>query len=305
MGEINDTLCDYFSNAEYSADFWNGTEFWQKELVAASRLTRCDREYYRKRRRKGKTTSMRRDVLMHHDCKPNILLGMELMSTIDYTIPVRVMDYEAQEIKRQLRDISRKNWQNAKGKKGYWAHSGEFLSGVRKVDRILPVHTVVLYCGMEDYDGAEDVLGLMNPDSKDLAVSLTSYPVKIYSLKNLSEERFQTSLREIVAVFKRSSDREAVLEYYNLHKDRFQRLDELSIRAMGALIGREDLSFFPQEEGGLDMCKAFQDAIEEGKRERSVEAIKSLMVNLKFTAEQAMDALSIPKSEQAEYLSLI
>ena len=57
------------------------------------------------------------------------------------------------------------------------------------------------------------------------------------------------------------------------------------------------------------MCKAFQDAIEEGRvkghAEGRVEAIKSLMVNLKFTAEQAMDALSIPKSEQEKYLSLI
>ena len=33
--------------------------------------------------------------------------------------------------------------------------------------------------------------------------------------------------------------------------------------------------------------------------------IKQLMVNLKMTAEQAMNALGIPKQEQAEYMRLI
>ena len=33
--------------------------------------------------------------------------------------------------------------------------------------------------------------------------------------------------------------------------------------------------------------------------------IKQLMVNLKMTAEQAMNALGIPKQEQAEYMKLI
>ncbi len=311
MGKINDVLCDYFSIAEHNADFWNSTEFYHRAPVTASQLTRCDREYYKLRHKKGKASSVRRDVLMRYGGKPGILLGMELMHTIDYTIPARIMDYDAQEIKRQLRDISRRNWKSAKGKKGYWAHSGEFLSGIRKNDHILPIHTVALYCGMEDYDGALDVLGLMDTGDleRDAQPYPNAYPFRIYSLRELSEERLQTSLREIVGVFKRCQDKEAMLEYYNMHKERFQQLDELSIETMGVLIGRADLKLFPQEEGGLDMCKAFRDAIEEGrtegKRESSLEAIRNLMINLKFSAQQAMDALGIPENERAEYLTLI
>lgn len=63
------------------------------------------------------------------------------------------------------------------------------------------------------------------------------------------------------------------------------------------------------EEGVAHMCKIMEEALEQeakASRERAtVEYIKNLMLNLKWTAEQAMDALSIPKAEQTAYLKMI
>lgn len=59
--------------------------------------------------------------------------------------------------------------------------------------------------------------------------------------------------------------------YYLEHKERFRQLDDISINVMGVLIGKRTLKFFPQEEGGLDMCKAFEDEREEGRAEGRAE----------------------------------
>ena len=52
--------------------------------------------------------------------------------------------------------------------------------------------------------------------------------------------------------------------------------------------------------------KAFkEDMREEGREERRLEDIQNLMKNLSFTAEKAMEALSIPKSEYEKYKSML
>lgn len=278
-------------------------------------MERYDKEYYKGRHKKRKAASILRDVLMHYKGKKDILLGIELMETIDYTIPARIMDYDAQEIKRQLRDISRRNHQLSKETRGFWAHNGEFLYGVRRGDCILPIYTVALYCGSAVYDGPWDILQLIDIDGlpEDYHDLLKSYPSRIYSLKDLPEEHFQTSLREIIAIFKRSANKAAMREYYLAHKERFRQLDNLSIDTIGALIGRQDLKLFQQEGGGLDMCKAFDDVYQEGRAEGRAEerealllhSLRSVMSHLKLTAEQAMEALDVPQEEKKKYLQLI
>ena len=46
-----------------------------------------------------------------------------------------------------------------------------------------------------------------------------------------------------------------------------------------------------------------EEGREEGVDQSRIESIKSLMKTLKLTAQQAMEALSIPLSEQSRYLT--
>lgn len=70
------------------------------------------------------------------------------------------------------------------------------------------------------------------------------------------------------------------------------------------LIGNRKLKMFKQENGGVDMCKAFEDEREEGRLEGEEtlrQAIANLMKNLKMSFTQAVEALGIPKSEWEKY----
>ncbi len=60
------------------------------------------------------------------------------------------------------------------------------------------------------------------------------------------------------------------------------------------------------EEGGYDiMCDEAKELVDFAIKESLLESIKALMSNLKISAEQAMQALNIPASEQAKYLALL
>ncbi len=244
---------------------------------------------------------------MHCKGKPNIMLGVEIMETLDYTIPIKLMDYDAQELKRQIKDIKQRNSTEIVLHLDKWASSGEFLYGLRKKDKLIPVYTIALYCGAGEYDGAGGIQEMMDTTKLDeeCREMLRDYPIKVYHLKDLKEENYESGLREIIAVFKRSGDRKAIKEYYLANKERFQRMGELAIDTMGALIGMQNLKMFRQEEGGVHMCKAFQEEREEGRLEGPEESLQSsvnkLMKNLKVSFQQAMEILEIPQSEWCKY----
>lgn len=195
MGEVNNYMCEYLGLAQYNADFWNGTVFHGKRRVKIWQLSRHDREYYKTQYKRKKTGSVRKDVQMLCKGKKDIILAIEVIATVDYSIPVRVMDYDVQELRRQIKDIGQKHSRLTKelGKRA----KKDYINDLQKEDRLIPIHTVVLYCGEE----------------------------------------------------------------------RFQQLDEISAKFMGALIGIRKLNMIQQEEGGVDMCKAFEQVMEEGRKE--------------------------------------
>ena len=61
------------------------------------------------------------------------------------------------------------------------------------------------------------------------------------------------------------------------------------------------------KEGKRTMCEAVERYADknraEGRLEGKLEDIKALMKNLKCSAEQAMEALNVPKSDYNKYLS--
>jgi hypothetical protein len=68
----------------------------------------------------------------------------------------------------------------------------------------------------------------------------------------------------------------------------------------------EKARYLKTDPKGVDiMCKAMEDlreeSIQRGIDQNRVESIKNLMQTLKLTAQQAMDALLIPVTEQSKY----
>ena len=91
-----------------------------------------------------------------------LIIGTEFQSFVDYSMPVRVMDYDSLEYKDQIQAIhtTRKNEAIASGRA-----PGVDLSPLKKEDRLVPVITLVLYMGEDPWNADERLLEF----PKDLA----------------------------------------------------------------------------------------------------------------------------------------
>ena len=71
---------------------------------------------------------------------------------------------------------------------------------------------------------------------------------------------------------------------------------------------REATKYYKENPEGVEfMCRAFEETrnegIEKGREQAYLENIRSMMETLKLTSQQAMDALKIPVTEQAKYVT--
>ena len=66
----------------------------------------------------------------------------------------------------------------------------------------------------------------------------------------------------------------------------------------------EKARYLKTDPKGVDlMCKAMEQMREDVEQRTTLNAIKNIMEGLKYTAQQAMDLLKIPVSDQPKYLS--
>lgn len=227
MGEINQYMCDYLSLVRYNSDFWNGTIYGGKRRVKVWQLEQYDKGLsgWCDKKRQGKYG---RRVRMLCKGKRDIILTVNLLENPKEGIPAGVL---------------------------------------RKKDRQIPLRTVVLYCGEGTYDCEQRIKALFEGRGmrQDYRKLMLEHRIGIYNLRELQEENYETSLREIIGVFKRRDSEAELVTYYTKNKERFRYLDDVTINLMGALLGLRDLRKYAQHKGGVDMCKAFAQAVENGR----------------------------------------
>ena len=82
-------------------------------------------------------------------------IGIENQETVDYSMPIRIMEYDIASYRKQKARIVRRNRRKIKQKKINLSQleRGEFLYGFLKADRVYPTVTFVLYAGKERWTG--------------------------------------------------------------------------------------------------------------------------------------------------------
>ena len=106
-----------------------------------------------------------------------------------------------------------------------------------------------------------------------------------------------------------ANDESRMEEALKRHPDWYSALDEESAKAIFGITGiRINLETIREvtEKGKevFNVCKAFDDHMERGRREGKKEAVKNLMRNLSVSLEQAMELLGISEEERDKYLSV-
>ena len=148
----------YLKNNSRFADLLNGWLFGGRPVVQPEDIQELDSAEIRIRR--DRVTGGVRTGKRYRDVIRRVALGMrfavvcvEEQSEVDYTMPFRVIGYDLDRYEQQLR-IRRQEHCERKDLK-----AEEYLSGISREDRFLPVVTLVLYFG-KHWDGPRNLTDL-------------------------------------------------------------------------------------------------------------------------------------------------
>lgn len=324
MGKKDITLKDYFSDRRRYADLLNGSVFCGRQMIKAEELQ--DADTVQSKSDSGGVLERTNDIAMKQTKEGNIFAVWVVANQemVDYSMPVRVMLQEALAYDRQLKEIKRANRRLQKEKQGdlkerraqgdVFANSGEFLSGMKKEDRLYPIITLVIYWGEERWQGAENLHDIMQfGEDKTLADTLKTlvpkYPLHFLNLSQVHDYRnFRSEIRMLFELYDRRNDKEAFYEYLQHNAD-CRQIDEETAWALGKMLNfnmEKRKSRTVREEGGTaDMCRAIEELIAEGKVEgkaegdaaRIVKSVESVMKNLRVEADRACSIIDVTLEE--------
>ena len=202
------------------------------------------------------------------------LLGIENQSEVHYAMPVRNMLYDSLNYSGQVNRIE-KNHKKCKDK----LSSAEYLSGVTKSDKITPVITLVLYWGNEAWDGPKSLYEMFKETDLDILRYVNDYHINLIEPKDIKDfSKFRTELGKVLEFINASDSLAKMKEILENNHEYYLHMDLESARMIETFgKAKIDMKQYEKNKEEVDMCKAIEDMILEGKQEGIQEGIKALI----------------------------
>ena len=196
-----------------------------------------------------------------------IIWGLENQEKIHYAMPLRHMLNDSLAYLKECNEISAKH-----RKEKDTRTSGEFLSGLKKEDRLHPIISLCIYYGEDEWDGPVCLTDMLEI-SDELKPMISDYKLNLIQVKKCGEIKFRNN--DINTVF------DLVSLIYNQDYDKINNtyknkaIDTELALVVGAVTNSQkiiDQAMRMEQEGEkMDMCKALealeQRGFESGKKE--------------------------------------
>lgn len=269
MGKKNNAFTAYLRDSQRLADLYNGCLYGGRKEISPLQLGDIQRTYDEKlpdRYGQKHRISRERDitkVLCRND--GFVILSTELQENSHYLMPLRMLEYDILDLHRQVRRL-----QNHYRREGGLTKE-EYLSGIKKTDRLIPAVTILLYHEDGTWNAAEQLTDLLDVRGMDntLYGLLPNYQIHLFNLAELYELHFETGLRELIGMMKRKDDKLLMQAYCRENADRFCRMDEATYDLICTMLNLNALERNKEKhrnakEETLNMCKAFDDMVKDG-----------------------------------------
>ena len=188
---------------------------------------------------------------------------------------------------------------------------------MKKGQKLVPVITLVLYLGQDRlWDGARSLCEMLEMED-ELKPFVNDFKLNLFDYHEWKDfSRFKTENRLLFEILSCGRNKRKMKKMLQENPE-YKALDLESARAIAGMLGvkiKPDAVKAGDEEGEVyDMCKAFDDYKEEGRREGRQEGemkalktvVKNLMSSQKITFEEAVKMLKISKNKQKELRTLI
>ena len=209
-------------------------------------------------------------VVMEDGKTAYVLLGIENQTDIHYAMPVKNAIYDALQYGRQVSEIAARHraerkHQNLEKK----VSDGEYLSGFYKEDRLIPVITLVIHFGAEEWDGPISLHEMMEIGNPELLKYVQDYRIHLIDPFSLTDEelgKFSTSLREVLGYIKYSGDKKQLHSFTDNNPRMTMEADAVRVIRTVTNTPVE----IQEEAEEVNMCKAIEEMMEDSRQEGEV-----------------------------------
>ena len=232
-----------------------------------------------------------------------VLLGLEDQTKVHYAMPVKNGVYDFLNYAQQVEEARKSYRKNNSSVPSLTP--AEYLSGFRKTDHLLPVITVVIYFGADQWDGPLSLHEMFTETDPNLLRFIPDYRINLISPAQIAPEdfsKFTTEFAQVMEYIKYSKDREKLQNAVS-DESRYSSIDRSTFELINVLTNSTIVA--KEKEGKIDMCQAIADMKKEAMQQKDVANIKSLQETLGLNVKQAMDALKISPDDQIKYTELL
>ena len=239
-------------------------------------------------------------VVMEDGKTAYVLLGIENQTDIHYAMPVKNAIYDALQYGRQVSEIAARHraerkHQNLEKK----VSDGEYLFGFYKEDRLIPVITLVIHFGAEEWDGPISLHEMMEIGNPELLKYVQDYRIHLIDPFSLTDEelgKFSTSLREVLGYIKYSGDKKQLHSFTDNNPRMTMEADAVRVIRTVTNTPVE----IQEEAEEVNMCKAIEEMMEDSRQEGEV---SGALRKAKETA-CALAAMGLPTEQIASAVSI-
>ena len=319
MGRKDVVTRQYLSSADVFADVVNLALYSGKRVVCATDLKEMDAaeeiaitleksNTEPKQRKQTRVVQKYRDIMREVQVDgedgylARIIVGVEEQSETHYAMPVRNMLYDALDYSNQVRRIGELN-----RREGITLSSAEFLSGIRKEDKLIPVVTIVVTFQPEAWDGPLNVHDMLDWKGipSEIRTRIPNYEMLLLQPSDYDEEKVsnpQSTFGVIMGLLKYASSMKDFQEYVDRHEDVLSNMPSSAAAVLNEFCTLDMSEKKLEEDEVIDMCQAVremkevsrQEGRQEGRREgRQEGAIKVYYQRMNYTAEQIAEEMNM------------
>lgn len=278
----------YMKDPERVADLLNAKFFDGNRVIEAKDVVNVDGRSIFKKNGGDEFDVVEReqDIVFHIVRGANcLILGLEQQNYMDPSMVLRSLEYMVIQYENQ-RDKIMNNHKNAKDLKG-----DEFLSDFSVYDRLKPTIIVVVYYGDDDWYGARTLHELL--DWTDIPEEwkrmFADYQMHLIEVKKIEDlDKYHSDLKLLFGFLKYRQEKDKLSEFIKQNKTGFKEMSIDLARVIHKYSHSKGILKIMEkneetERGTVDMCKAFLEMIEDGRKEGIKEGIKE---GRKLGAEQ-------------------
>ena len=191
-------------------------------------------------------------------------------------MPLRHMVYDAMSYLKEYKEITRKYKKDTQKKKT----EDEFLSKMRKEDRLHSVITLTVYYGEKQWDGPYCLKDMIVEMPEEIAAIFSDYKMNLLEVRDSAKYVFNNA--DVQSVFEIT--RETFAGHFDKIREKYgtKELGADLLTAIGQMTGSKELIRMSRNMEVNNMCTALEKLKEEGKLE-GIEVGREEGISLNYT----------------------